>query len=343
MTLFGWDASDYDWRRGPMNMVAARNAGVTFFTYKATEGTTTKHAHYGEVLTRARDAGIEFLGAYIVPRSGPSVLSQVDYFMNYVNAQTPWWTSHPGFFFQVDTEKWSSNGVVYDAVSPQRGADVCAEIRRRTNRQVVHYAPNWSYGNSIPQPDPLWASSYGNNGVGNLQTIYPGDNSSRWSAYSGRTPVFLQFGSKVVIGGQGTCDGNAFRGTVADLRKFITGSSSPASGSGKDEDVLYLVNVLVGGPPQENYNFIGTVGDWHYITGGSPEAASQALTWNKSQGFKDLGDMWDWEARDRLGIELHQDVLKPTITGLTQEMLNAAIAENVQQLGASIAAHIKIV
>src|SRR5882672_7841726 len=102
MTVFGWDASDYDWNRGSMNLVIARSAGVSFFTYKATEGTTTKHAHYGEALNRARAAGIEFLGAYIVPRSGPSVLSQVDYFMAYVNSQTPWWTSYPGFFFQVD-------------------------------------------------------------------------------------------------------------------------------------------------------------------------------------------------------------------------------------------------
>jgi hypothetical protein len=233
MTVFGWDASDYDWGRGPMDLVAARNAGVEFFTYKATESTTVKHVHYGEALNRARAAGIEFLGAYIVPRSGPSVSAQVDYFINYINQQTPWWTSTPGFFFQVDTEKWS-----YDEVSPQRGADVCAELRRRfPTRRVVHYAPKWAYGNTIPQPDPLWASSYGDNGVGTLQQKYPGDGSTRWVSYSGRTPVFLQFGSRIVIGRQNTCDGNAFRGTIADLRTFITGSSAP---SGEDGDVIII-------------------------------------------------------------------------------------------------------
>lgn len=231
MTVFGWDASDYDWGRGPMDLVAARNAGVSFFTYKATESTTVKHVHYGEALNRARAAGIEFLGAYIVPRSGPSVSAQVDYFLNYVNQQTPWWTSTPGFFFQVDTEKWS-----YDAVLPQRGADVCAELMRRTGRRIVHYAPKWAYGDSIPQPDPLWASNYGDNGIGTLQQKYPGDSSTRWAAYSGRVPVFLQFGSRIVIGRQNTCDGNAFRGSIEDLRTFITGNP----GSSEGDDVVII-------------------------------------------------------------------------------------------------------
>ena len=233
MTLFGWDASDFDYDRGPMNLDAAHRAGIEFFTYKATEGVTVKHAHYGECLNRARAAGIEFLGAYIVPRSAPTVAAQVSYFLDYVNSATPWWTSYPGFFFQVDTEQWK-----YDSVSARRGADVCAELRRRTNRRVVHYAPSWAYGNTIPQPDPLWSSNYGNNPIGDLQQMYPGDASSRWSSYSGRTPVFLQFGSKLVIGTQHTCDGNAFRGKIEDLRKFITGSSTTPAAAEGDYDVI---------------------------------------------------------------------------------------------------------
>ena len=38
MTVFGWDASDYDWGRGPMNLAAARTDGIDFFTlYFATQ------------------------------------------------------------------------------------------------------------------------------------------------------------------------------------------------------------------------------------------------------------------------------------------------------------------
>jgi hypothetical protein len=214
-----------------MDLGAAKNAGVSFFTYKATESTNVKHAHYGEALNRAKNAGIEFMGAYIVPRSGPSVAAQVDYFLAYVNSATPWWTSTPGFFFQVDTEQWS-----YDKVTAQRGHDVCAELVRRTGRRVVHYAPQWAYGNGIPQDDPLWASSYGSNGVGTLQQMYPGDGSNRWAAYSGRVPTFLQFGSNMIIGTQHTCDGNAYRGTVEQLRTFITGSAGTAGG----DDVVII-------------------------------------------------------------------------------------------------------
>lgn len=259
MTVYGWDASDYDWGRGPMDLVAAKNAGVRFFTYKATESTSTKHVHYGDALNRAKSAGIEFLGAYIVPRSSPSVDAQVDYFLDYVNQKTPWWKDFPGFFFQVDTEKWS-----YDNVSPTRGSDVCKEIERRTGRMVVHYAPKWAYGDSIPQNEPLWSSNYGDNGSGTLQQKYPGDNSSRWVAYSGRTPVFLQFGSNIIIGSQHTCDGNAYRGSEADLRKFITGSSAgggvddmfPIVKGDENEDVKWAQRTLVQINPDKYRNLL---------------------------------------------------------------------------------------
>ena len=202
-----------------MDLVSAKAAGVSFFTYKATEGTSTKHIHYGEALKRARDAGIEFLGAYIVPRTpGPSVSAQVDYFLSYVDAQTPWWRQWPGWFFQVDTEHWS-----YDAVSPDTGEQVCQALRDRTGRWVIHYAPKWAYGNTIPGTTPLWASDYGSNPVAELKAAYPGDQSSRWSSYSGRVPTFLQYGSQLTIGTQPGCDGNAYRGTVDQLRQLITG------------------------------------------------------------------------------------------------------------------------
>lgn len=256
MTLFGWDASDYDWGRGGMDLVAAKNAGVNFFTYKATESVTVTHVHYGEALNRARAAGIEFLGAYIVPRSGPSVNAQVDFFMNYVNAQTPWWATYPGFFFQVDTELWS-----YDKVTAQRGADVCAELIRRTGRRVVHYAPEWAYNGNIPQPDPLWASNYVS-GVGTLQQLYPGDGSSRWHPYSGRTPVFLQFSSSVIIGTQHTCDGNAYRGTMEDLRTFITGSA----GSGGDGVIIVQYG---DGPANGKKDLVKQWQNWGLSHGGS--------------------------------------------------------------------------
>lgn len=228
MTIFGWDASDFDHDRGPMDMAAARADGIDFYTHKATEGTSTKH-HPGPSLAAARDAGIPFLGCYIVPRSGPSVSSQVDYFLSWVDSQAPWWRTFPGWFWQVDTEHWS-----YDKVSPQRGHEVAQLLRQRTGKTAIHYAPRWSYGNSVPLGEPLWASSYVN-GPGHYRNLYPGDGSTRWGAYSGRAPVILQYSSSATIGRQPTCDANAFRGTVADFAQLI--GAGPATGG----------SVIIGG------------------------------------------------------------------------------------------------
>ena len=111
MTLFLWDASDFDWGRGPMDLTAAKADGITGFSHKATEGTSVRHTHTGEALSRARNAGFEFIGAYHVVRS-VNVSAQVDYFLSYLDQAAPWWRTFPGFFLQVDLELWP-----YDQVS----------------------------------------------------------------------------------------------------------------------------------------------------------------------------------------------------------------------------------
>jgi hypothetical protein len=136
MTIFGWDASDFDWDRGPMDLGAARAAGIDFFTHKATEGTGTRHRHYGEALERARAAGVPFLGAYHVVRSTSSVAAQVDFCLGYVDAKTPWWREHPGWFFQCDLEHWP-----HDKVPPSVGVQWCERMEARTGRRVLLYAP----------------------------------------------------------------------------------------------------------------------------------------------------------------------------------------------------------
>jgi hypothetical protein len=225
VTLYGWDASDFDWPRGPMDLAAARADGISFFTNKATESTNTQHVHYGEAMNRARAAGIPFLGAYHVVRT-LSVSAQVDYHLAYVNAQTPWWSSFPGWFFQADLEEWS-----YDAVAPSLGVAFAAEVERRTGRRCLLYAPEWAYGDTIGGSAPLWASSYGVNPKLPYRAAYPGDTSLRWGSYSGRTPVILQFGSQATIGRQPGCDINAFRGTSADFAQLIRGEAVLGGGT----------------------------------------------------------------------------------------------------------------
>lgn len=281
MTLYGWDASDFDWARGPMDLGAAKAAGVTFFTHKATEGTSVRHTHYGEALNRARAAGIEFLGPYIVPRTpGSSIKAQVDYFLTYVNTQTPWWRDFPGFFFQVDTEHWG-----YDQVSPATGEAVCAALRERTGRWVVHYAPKWAYGNTIPGSTPLWASDYNGNPALPLQTAYTagdaeGDNDPAWNAYSGRVPVFWQFGSRCIIGRQPSADGNAFRGSLADLRALITGSATP----GQEDEMALLV---------QNGDEGSDKGKFYVLSGGVayPAPDANSIGWQVSGRYYNNGNV----------------------------------------------------
>ncbi|GAA1797080.1 hypothetical protein GCM10009835_14040 [Planosporangium flavigriseum] len=236
----GIDASDYDWDRGPMDVAAAVRDGITFFTHKATEGTRTQHIHYGEALNRARAAGVPCMGAYLVPRTPGNnghgaIAEQVSYFLNYLDAQTPWWRSTPQFFIQVDTEHWG-----YDDVAPQYGAQACDLLRSQTGKWVIHYAPRWAYGDTIPGDDPLWASSYGTNPAAPYRQAYPGDDSSGWTPYSRRTPTILQFGSRLTIGSQPSCDGDAFRGTLAQFQAMVIGGDD-------------LMGVLIGNEPIQEY------------------------------------------------------------------------------------------
>lgn len=257
MTLFGWDASDFDHSRGSMDMRAAIGDGLSFFTHKATEGASVVH-HPGAALAGARDAGCPFLGVYMVPRTGPSPAAQVDFLLSWMENQAPWWKTFPGWFWQMDTEKWS-----YDAVSPQIG-HACAQIlEQRTGKAVLHYAPKWAYGNSVPAGEPLWASSYAS-GSGNYRSIYPGDGSGNWAAYSGRTPAILQFTSSATlavahlagfhaddprramfdsvatVGLQPGVDINAFRGTVSDFAALIGAGATPLAPTGAPDMQQFL-------------------------------------------------------------------------------------------------------
>jgi hypothetical protein len=42
MTEYGWDTSDYDWSRGPMDVALARRQGISLLTCKVSEGTGFK-------------------------------------------------------------------------------------------------------------------------------------------------------------------------------------------------------------------------------------------------------------------------------------------------------------
>ncbi len=220
MTVWGWDASDYDWDRGPMDYGAAYRDGIRFCTHKATEGTKTQHRHTGEALARARAAGIPILGTYHVVRTPGngghgSIAAQVSWYLARLDAAAPWWRKHPYWIHQVDVEIWP-----YDRVTAAQGKAFAVELRnRRLPGWIVIYASQGQYGDQLKGSGiPLWNASYGSNPAKAYAAAYPGDKSSRWG--SGYT--LLQFGSKTRIGSQSTCDADAYRGSLDQLKALIS-------------------------------------------------------------------------------------------------------------------------
>ena len=224
MTLFGWDASHYDGTLSAAILARAKAEGISFFTHKVGEGLSYDDPNDATALAAARSAGIEFIGGYFVPRSTGSAKAQVDHLISLADRDEPWWRSFPGWFWQVDLERWS-----YDNVPASQGIEVAREVRERTGCWTILYASNGQYNGSLGSWDgPLWNAHYVSRAGAGFAALYPGDSwrptigfQGGWSAYSGQEPTFLQYTSSATIAGLTTCDANAFRGTVDDLRSLI--------------------------------------------------------------------------------------------------------------------------
>lgn len=213
MTIFGWDMSHHD---GPDSRRAVAE-GFSFFTHKAGgDSNDAEVAAWWGLMKPYRDRVL--LGAYWVLYPG-NPRYRADLFLSRLDATCPGWRDGP-FMLQVDCEKW--NG---DAGTMPPRADIEAFCDRLADRmpklRPIVYAPEWAYGGSLKGLSyPLWASSYVS-GSGAASALYPGDNSSRWDAYSGQTPAILQFTSSATIAGQTTCDANAYRGSLTQLTALV--------------------------------------------------------------------------------------------------------------------------
>lgn len=234
-TCFGWDGSHYDGILHVGNMLDAKAEGIVFFTHKIGEGRSYDDPLDATNLAAAYEAGIEFIGGYYVVRTG-DVTAQVDNCIALADRDEPWWRTFPGWFWQVDLERWP-----YDSVAASVGIEFGKQLRARTGRQVILYASRGQYGDQLTGWDgPLWNAAYGTNPEGPFRDIYPGDTSTRWAPYSGQVPAILQYGSRAIIAGLTTCDANAFRGTLDQLRALITGDAEmPLS----DEEHRWLYNI----------------------------------------------------------------------------------------------------
>ena len=218
MTVWGWDLSHYDGTITAAEAKAAYAAGIRFTTHKISEGAGGADTTAAAALTACRDAGIKALGGYLVVRSG-AVQPQIDEMLTLLDESAAWWRTWPGWFWQVDLERWA-----YDDVPVSTGIAAANALRAQTNRLVLLYASAGQYGDQLKAwPGPLWNAHYGSNPAGTPAKIYPGDSSAGWTSYSGKQPTMLQFGSRATIGTMTTCDVDAYRGTEDQLLALIGG------------------------------------------------------------------------------------------------------------------------
>lgn len=198
-------------------MGSALAEGIVFITHKA--GGDADDQELAAWWAGARPVRAQcLLGAYWVLYPGNPAL-RADRFIARLDSQCPGWRDGP-FILQVDCEKWGGD----ESTVPSK-AEIkafCDQLRARAPKlRPIAYAPKWVYGGTLAGLGyPLWASAYVN-GSGGFKALYPGDGSAKWASYSGQTPAILQYSSSATIGGQTTCDANAYRGTLAELTDLV--------------------------------------------------------------------------------------------------------------------------
>lgn len=235
MTIFGWDMSHYD----APSIGDAVGEGISFITHKA--GGDGNDPELGAWWSGVKDLPPDrvLLGAYWVLYPNSSV-ARADAFLARLDAVCAGWRDRP-FLLQVDCEKWNGDaGTVPSKVEIEAFCDRL--VARMPKLRPIVYAPKWVYGNGLAGLHyPLWASSYVT-GSGGFKTLYYGDGSSKWAAYSGQTPAILQYSSSATIGGQTFSDANAFRGTLQELTALVAPGWVDSMTSVWDEDVIPVQN-----------------------------------------------------------------------------------------------------
>ncbi|MCX2931187.1 GH25 family lysozyme [Mycobacterium sp. CVI_P3] len=254
--VWGWDASNLDWERGPMDLVAAQGDGISFFTHKATEGGDWKDSHYKDALDRARAAAIPVLGTYHYLKPG-DIEAQVKFWMDYVDEQTPWWKTVP-WIWQIDAEKEN----VPRPPTPEEIGQAVQAVRRRmatqgTTGYVIVYAPRSVYQNSLDAGYDVWGSDYRGSGAARaFKEQYQGvtDCAAGWSLMSGRKPRILQFASNGKVGRQESCCVDKFDGDLHTLIELCGRDpgfiGAPAARVAVTEKVLSYDHAIV---PQDTY------------------------------------------------------------------------------------------
>lgn len=212
MTIFGWDMSHYD----APDIGNAIEQGISFITHKIGGDRNDPEAAVWWQDVKSERSRV-LLGGYWVlrPDRWASAVTDAGMFAAQLDRVCPGWRDGP-FILQADCEKWNNSESTVPSVNQING--FCDRLRAIAPKLIpIAYVPEWVYGSAVENLRyPIWASSYVKSS-GSFKQLYPGDRSARWDAYGGKTPLILQYTSSATIGGQTTCDANAYRGTLAQL------------------------------------------------------------------------------------------------------------------------------
>lgn len=278
MTIFGSDVSHFD----APDTRAMFGEGIVFQTHKA--GGDRNDPELAEWWNHVKDMELPpsgragstgptkpLLGAYWVLYPGRP-LQRADEFIARLDAQCPGWRDGP-FILQADCEKWNGDPTTVPPVSDVNA--FCDRlVARMPKLRPIGYLPDWVYGDISRFRYPLWSSKYVR-GSGPYQSLYPGDNAKQWGAYGGKEPDILQYTSSATIGGQTTCDANAFCGTLDQLIKLLA-----PGWAGAEEDVMSAQEVVDG---NKEYNKVTQSADANYPGG----------MFNGNEGGKNVWDRQD--------------------------------------------------
>lgn len=214
MTIFGWDMSHFD----APSIGSALSEGISFFTHKAGgDAFDSELTSWWNGVKRSNPA-TTLLGAYWVLYPGTPG-TRADAFLARLDDICDGWRDRE-FILQADCEKWNGKASTVPAIE-EINAFCDRLVDRMPKLRPIVYAPEWVYGGKVSGLTyPLWSSKYVT-GSGPFKTLYPGDTAAQWATYGGKKPAVLQYTSSATIGGQATCDANAYRGTLEQLKALV--------------------------------------------------------------------------------------------------------------------------
>lgn len=201
-TVWGIDISNH---QGVMDLDRVKSEGFDFIWCKVSEGANYRDPFWPANRDNAKKAGLILAGYHYIRTGDP--LAQARTFVEHLGDR-----SIPAM---LDFEDGSGDIGQFWAVKEA--------IESLGVKVKLSYIPDW-YWERIGKPDlsevPGLISSEYVSGSGYASAIYPGDNSSFWKPYGGRTPDILQFTDRALVAGK-YVDANAYRGTPEKLKRLL--------------------------------------------------------------------------------------------------------------------------